>query len=85
MYKSIFQSETFLDYQREMLVHIETHKDQDYLIVSVEGVLPGIKEYLTKQTDTIENQKRMLIKIDKDVIDLKETIQSDNSNEKFEI
>ena len=59
MYKSIFESEIFLDY---------------HLIASVEGVLPGVKLCLTKQTDAIEKQKYMLIKIDEDVIDLKITL-----------
>ena len=49
-----------------MFIHIETNKDQDSLIVSVEGVLPGVKQCLTKQTNAIEKQKYLLIKIDED-------------------
>ena len=71
MYKSIFESKIFLDYQRKMLIHVEIHKDQDSLITSVEGVFTGVKQCLTKQTDDIEKQKHMLIKIDEAVIDLK--------------
>ena len=62
-----------------MLIHIDSNKDQDSLIASVEGVLPGVKECLTKQTNDIEKQKYLLIKIDEDVIDLKESIEIDNS------
>ena len=46
-----------------MLIHFETHKDQDSLISSVEGVLPGVKQCLTKQTGVIEKTKTH---IDKD-------------------
>ena len=63
MYKSIYESEIFFDYQRNMLIHIESHNDQDFSIALVEGVLPGVKQCLTKQTDTIEKQKTY---IDKD-------------------
>ena len=62
-----------------MLIHIDSNKDQDSLIASVEGVLPGVKQCLTKQTDAIEKQKDILIKIDGDVIDLKESIETDHS------
>jgi len=78
-YKSIFESELFLDYQRKMLIHIDSNKDQDSLMASVEGVLPGVKQCITKQTNAIEKQKDLLIKIDEDVIDLKESIETDNS------
>ena len=80
-YKSIFESELFLDYQRKMLIHVTTNKDKDSFIASVEGVLPGVKQCLTDQTDAIEKQKVMLTKIDGDVIDLKETIETNNSND----
>ena len=81
MHKSIFESNLFLDYQRKILIHIENHKVHDSLLASVEGVLSGVKQCLSKQTDAIEKRETMLSKIDEDVIDLKKIIQTDNSSE----
>ena len=44
-------------------------------------MLPDVKQCLSKQTDAIEKQVTILTKIDDDVIDLKEIIQTDTSNE----
>ena len=75
MHKSIFESNLFLDYQRKILIHIENHKVHDSLLASVEGVLSGVKQCLSKQTDAIEMQETILTKIDEDIIDLKEIIK----------
>ena len=80
MYESIFESDLLLYYQRKMLIHIENHKVQDLLLASVEHVLSTMKRCLSKQTDAIEKEENILTKIDEDVVDLRKTIQTYNSN-----
>ena len=80
MFRNIFQSKLFFYYQSKMLIYIESHEYQDSLLTSVERVLSGVKQCISNQTDTIEKQEHMLTKIDDNTIDLKEIIQTDNSN-----
>ena len=80
MFRNVLEPKLFFDYQRKMLVHIESYENQDLLLVSVEVVLPSVKHCLSKQTDAIKTQENILMKIDDNLIDLKEIIQTDNTN-----
>ena len=43
MFPNVSESELCLDYQRKMFFHLEGYEDQDSSLVSVDGVLPGVK------------------------------------------
>ena len=85
MFRNIFQSKLFLYYQSKMFIRIESHEDQDSLLTSVERVLPSVKQCISNQTATIEKQEHMLTKIDDNIIDSKEIIQTDNSNKTIKV
>ena len=79
-FRNVFESELFIDYQSKILIHLGRHKEQDSLLVIVEAVFPSVKQCSLNQTNDIKKQENIIMKIDHNISDLKEIIQTNNTN-----
>ena len=79
MFPRIFKFELFDDYFNKMMDHL-AHCEKNPLSQSIDTVLPGVKNYLKNQTNTIYENGKSFKKVDVDLSDLMKVIQSQNIN-----